>query len=52
MKEFEIFRDSRPIPIGSVAERIVGRAAIRKFAIDYPAKKGADARVEEDGRGL
>jgi hypothetical protein len=50
-KRFEVLgRDEPYIPIGSIAERLVGRVAIRKFAVDYGARKAAE-REPVEGRG-
>ena len=42
-KRFEIVRERHPIAVGSIAERIVGRAAIKHFAVDRRAKYDAEA---------
>jgi hypothetical protein len=50
-KGFQVLRsDEGYVPLGSAIERIVGRAAIRKFAVDYGARKAAE-REPVEGRG-
>jgi hypothetical protein len=44
-KGFQMLRrDEGIIPIGTIAERIVGRVAIKKFAVQRHANDRADAR--------
>jgi hypothetical protein len=47
---FEIVRQDAFIPVGSIAERIVGRVAIKKFAMHNGARKAAEGQPVE-GRG-
>lgn len=49
MKQFDVIRRYESyVPVGSVAERIVGRAAIAKFGVDYRSEQKAYARPKED----